>query len=138
MRVPEWPQLLDAQIEAARDRVFAYGSFDCLLWAADVVAAMTGSDPAADFRGRYDSEEGALAILDEYGSLEAIITAHCGAPVHPSAAMRGDVVIAEVVVPGGGRAEAAGICTGLRCVFPTERGLLLTRRDRVRLAWNIP
>lgn len=46
---------------------FAWGSADCVTWAADCALALTGVDPIADIRGRYSTERGAQRILVQRG-----------------------------------------------------------------------
>lgn len=55
------------EYEAARARPFAWGSEDCLTWCARCAEALTGRNPAEDLAGRYDSEEGAKAVMAEHG-----------------------------------------------------------------------
>jgi hypothetical protein len=121
-------------IEAARTQPFAYGSFDCCLFAADVVLAMTGVDYAASFRG-YDTKTGAYRIIAEHGSLAALLTSVLGEPIEPSFAGRGDVVLADIETVEGG--ESAGICLGAFCAFPKDIGFALHSRTVVKLAWKI-
>lgn len=40
-----------------------WGRDDCALALADIDVAVQGIDPAAEYRGRYDTEEGARALL---------------------------------------------------------------------------
>lgn len=137
-RLEGWPQLLDAAIERARSRAFAYGDFDCLLFPAEVVLAITGTDFASQYRGKYHDEAGADQILDEYGgSIEQLVTAYLGEPVHVSAARRGDVVVATLATREGGDRDCAGICIGHYFVFPTAAGLRFNRRASIRLAWQV-
>jgi hypothetical protein len=121
-------------IEAARTRSFAYGDFDCCLFAADVVFAMTGIDYATPFRG-YHSRPSAYRLIAEYGSLTVLLTSVLGEPMEPSFAGRGDVVLADIATVEGG--ESAGICLGVFCAFPKDIGLALHPRTVAKLAWKI-
>lgn len=137
MRFDDWPQRLDAEISASRTRAFAYGGFDCCLFAADCVKAITGIDYAADLRG-YESKIAAYRIVSGYGSLEAMITALLGSePVHPSQARRGDVVLAEIELAPGESGDCVGICAASKFLFPKDVGLRCLPIGVVRLAWRI-
>jgi hypothetical protein len=99
-RFAAWPALLDSFLTRNQHRSFRYGQWDCCLFVCDAIEAMTGTDPAARFRGRYHSLAGARkAIQDATGSksLRAIvehITASLGMPEIPVLlATRGDVVL---------------------------------------------
>ncbi len=52
IRHADWPARLAAYIEAHRSAPFAWGVHDCVLFASGAIAAITGTDPAASFRGR--------------------------------------------------------------------------------------
>jgi hypothetical protein len=81
--------------------------------AADVVVALTGQDPAAEWRGTYDTEAGADALLRECGGLAALaaqVAAAAGiAECPPAFAQRGDVALVSwldvralgVIMPDG-------------------------------------
>jgi len=137
MRTEGWPEHLADAIETAQKKAFSYGNFDCCLFAADVVLAITGHDYAAELRS-YQSKQSAYRIVARYGSLEAMISALLGKdPVHPAFAHRGDVVVGSVPVADGEAGESVGICCGVDCAFPASAGLAFYPRTTVRLAWRI-
>jgi hypothetical protein len=59
--------------EARRRALFAYGTRDCCLEPANWVRFAAGIDPAADYRGKYDDEAGALAFLETAGGVLKIL-----------------------------------------------------------------
>ena len=67
MRRPDWRDRLVSYLHSARQRPFEFGQHDCSLFAADCVAAMTGNDMAADWRGRYATMRGGLRVLRKAG-----------------------------------------------------------------------
>ena len=67
MRFPDWRSRLLRYLEEVRTRDLEYGLFDCCLFAAGAVEAMTGTDLAADFRGRYTTALGAKRVLRQAG-----------------------------------------------------------------------
>lgn len=48
---------------------FEWGKSDCILSVCDYVLGQTGIDPAAPWRGSYDSEAGAQKIVSYYGGV---------------------------------------------------------------------
>jgi len=93
MRYRDWTRHLHSTIEAAKERPFSWGEFDCCLFAADCAVAICGTDPAELYRGRYRSEVGAKRALRKlHGSLEGAWDA-CFKRVHPGLIQRGDVAL---------------------------------------------
>jgi hypothetical protein len=101
MRRPDWPERLSAVFVAARGRAFEYGVHDCGLFAADCVEALTGTDPAAVWRGRYATQAEFLALAG-VRSLSGIAR-RIFAPVPVSLAWRGDLALAPLGAPVRGR-----------------------------------
>jgi hypothetical protein len=132
-RFEDWPRRLAAAIEAARGRPFCWGEHDCLLFAADVVHAITGLDPAASWRGRYDSRAAAAHHLSELGGLEAVVTGALGTPLsHPTLAQRGDVVMVDT-----NEGPALGVCNGANAACAGPEGLTFKPMPVWRLAWRV-
>lgn len=65
-RLEDWPRRLETYFAGRAAEPFAWGRFDCCLAACDGIEAMTGSDPAVWFRGRYKTELGALKALARF------------------------------------------------------------------------
>jgi len=93
MRYRDWATRLHQEIQAASERPFLWGEFDCCLFAADCCVAVCGIDPAADYRGRYTTGTGAKRVLrSTHGSLEGAWDA-CFKRVPIAMRQRGDVVL---------------------------------------------
>lgn len=135
-RVADWEARLAEAVAAALAQPFAWGTHDCLTWAAGVRRALTGEDAARDWRGTYATARGAARVLRRrgHGTIAAAISAELGPPL-PTVlfAQRGDVV----VLRHGRRFAAAGICLGAEAVFPGETGLVRVPLDRCALAWRV-
>lgn len=134
-RREDWPSRLAAALEEARDKPFRWGSHDCGLFAADCVLAMTGTDPAALYRGQYDDEAGARETMQRLsgGGLRAAWTAALGPAMNNvRMAKRGDVVLVEV-----GGVEATGVVVGSRVACLSEAGLAMVPAHRIVAAWSV-
>ena len=101
-RLPNWPGLLDRFINDNRQHPFAYGSFDCCLWVANCIEVMTEVDLAAGFRGRYESREEAVRIIEEITghksvrkAVEHVTKAHEMEPVEVLYLQRGDMALVK-------------------------------------------
>jgi len=134
-RLPNWTISLAEQFRQAETRTFEWGSFDCALFACDCVWAQTGEDPAAEFRGKYATQEQAEA----FGSVSAIaerIAAQFGlSEIGPTHAGRGDVVLIDNQTAQG--ALAVIDFTGSYAVCPGSNGLIRVRRHRWQRAWRV-
>lgn len=128
-----WEVRLQDQIEDAHGRPFAWGTHDCVTWAADVMAALTASPSLADdWRGKYKTARGAAGVLRRRGftSYTDAVTAQLGAPLAASAlAQRGDVV----ADPDG----AIGICIGYQAAFIGAAGLTFRPIPECATAWRV-
>lgn len=130
------PRLADASRRLAElvlqrlDAPFAWGRCDCVLWAADAIAAQLGVDPAAQFRGRYATHIGAHRLLTRLGGLRGLATGVLGQPLaSPLMARHGDVGLLQ----GG----ALGVCGGETWLVVTGRGLGHVAQDQARQAWRV-
>lgn len=95
MRRDNWPSLLSAFVEQSLDKPFQWGISDCSLFAANAVLAMTGTDHAAEFRGRYKTARAARQLLKAFGGVAGIVERTGLEEVSPLMAQRGDVVLVD-------------------------------------------
>ena len=133
MRRADWEARLHDYLAALSGAVFDWGTLDCALFAAGAVEAMTGSDPAASYRGHYSTAGGATRALKRYGAgtLEATIDAGF-APRPIGFARRGDLVMVDGMV---------GVCIGADAVFIGEQdgeaGLVRFARPSWSKCWSV-
>ena len=137
-------------LEARRDAPFAWGTNDCCLFPADAILSFTGTDIAADFRGKYATEAEAFALIRSVtgGTTVADAAAWCaakhglaewadaqGAPL-PLFAQRGDLVVVE-----NGGTLIAGIVhlNGKHVISMAEAGpvRLLITPGLIKRAWHV-
>ncbi|EHJ62832.1 DUF6950 family protein [Novosphingobium pentaromativorans] len=104
------------------------GVHDCVTLPADWTVALGLPDPMAAWRGTYDTEEGALEIIEQAGSLESLFAAgyaSIGIEERYDEPREGDVAVLRV-----GEQEAGSIYTGRRWVFVGERGIGFSSVDQ--------
>lgn len=134
-RFSDWPERLALILESRAATPFQWGVQDCVTFAADVAQALTGVDLIARYRGTYDSEEGAAAIVGDIG-LQAFLTvlmeengaAECPLPF----AQRGDWALVTL-----GNHLIAGVVVGDTVAAPGLRGLAHVPVSRAVAAWVI-
>jgi hypothetical protein len=119
-RRPDWRARLAAYVAASRRCVFAYGSFDCALFAAGAGEVQTGVDLRRELAGTYTTEVGAARVLRRNGFAHPADVAEAFLPPIPVAAARqGDVAAIRtgagvaLAVVGGPHLLAARAGSGL-------------------------
>jgi len=132
-RLPDWRPRLQAYLRDVANRPFAYGSHDCALFAAGAVAAITGADLAAEYRGLYTSLKGGLKLLDRDGIADHVAFLRGRFDeIAPAFAAVGDIaVIGEIGT------QALGIFDGEQIFVLREEGLGLVPRAAATLAFRV-
>lgn len=120
---------------------FEWAKNDCALFAADGALAITGTDIAADFRGKYTDEASAFAAIKSIagGTSVGDAAAYCATKaamperLHPLMAQRGDLVVAL-----SGEQVIAGLIhlSGRYVVAVGEAGLLKLPMSSIKRAWS--
>lgn len=116
--LPDWRDRLSARAAEQEGRQPAWGTDDCMTWAADCILAMTGIDTLHAARGKYKTPRGALGVLRRTYGVQLpveLMDQLWGPRVHISQAQLGDIVAGSVGEPGMG--PAAGVCWGRRSLF---------------------
>jgi hypothetical protein len=128
MRLRDWQGRLARLFAERREASFEWGTHDCAMFAADAVLAVTGEDPAAEFRGKYKSESGAAKIL-KTANLEALADARFARTERP---IVGDIGL--VTLPHSGQGALA-VYGGQFWHVPGDRGLAQFRHAIV--SWKV-
>ena len=133
MRIEGWDQRLVEAIAAHQARAFAWGEADCGALFADVVMAVTGEDPLAEFRP-WGSEQEALRRLAAAGHdsvLEAVAARFD--EIVPVDARRGDVGYPEVSL----RLSFPAVVVGAVAVSRDEAGWVVLPRSRLLRCFKV-
>lgn len=132
-RLQDWPLRLDAFVEQRRCMPFAWGSQDCCQFARHAVAALTGSDPAADWGLRpYRTAKGAAGQLARLGGIAALPGRAGLSEIPLLRAGRGDLAL----VPNAGR-PALGIVLGAKVAYVGEQGLAFVPVTACTNTWRV-
>lgn len=109
MRLYNWETRLALYITRVAREGFAWGRHDCAVFAAGGVEAVTGTDPAAAWRERYDSLATGLRLIRAAGYADHVAAADAMYPaISPAMILPGDLA----VVAGEDGARALGIAQG--------------------------
>lgn len=132
-RLANWEERLSSFLRDRRRAPFKYGSNDCAMFASDAVIAITGTDPAPDFRGKYRTLAGSVRALRDIGEGDLDRTFSDRFPSKPVAfARRGDLVF---------NGEAVGVCLGADCAFvgseENVEGLVTIPTMQMKKAWAV-
>ncbi|MEI7606309.1 MAG: hypothetical protein WCJ64_02880 [Rhodospirillaceae bacterium] len=130
------PQLLDRYLREWRRRPFAWGTADCVRFAAGWVALVTGRDPVAITAGHYAGCHEALRLMvatTGTADLLAATSLILGPPLEVPLMVRlGDVVV--IATPAG---PALGLCAGAEIAALGPAGLVARPLTAVIAAWRL-
>ena len=129
MRISTWENALAEYIAAKRHEPFEYGINDCSLFAAGAVEAITGEDPMAEFRGKYDSLKTSLKAIKDIGSgtLETTLDGKFQ-EVEIGQAQRGDLAFVD---------GSVGVVMGGFAYFVSDDGLERINRSLWDKCWGV-
>lgn len=144
-RLDHWELKLHDFIDSKRKVEFSYDASvgtDCATFVCDAIQAMTGTDVAGDFRGKYTTQTGALKAIKQVtgGSTIEDVAVHVTTQYEMPElstvllAQRGDVVLFD-----GSEGPALGIVylNGTHAVFVSDKGLSKIRVKQCRRAWRV-
>lgn len=125
---------LDGFLRSAEAKRFQDGVWDCCLFPADWVLAVTGIDGASPWRGRYHARIGWLRILSRDGGMLAVVErgAQIAGLSETTTPARGDIGVIETA-----NGPVGAICLGERWAVASSRGLWV-RRAACLKAWSVP
>jgi hypothetical protein len=129
----DWHARLVTYMADCRARPFAPGHHDCALFAAGAVQAMTGVDPAAEWRGRYTTHRGGLRVLRRAGFRDHIeVAAALFAEIPLAQALPGDLAAIDT-----GCGPALGVMQGAAIYVLKPDGLGLLPRNAATRAFRV-
>lgn len=132
-RYQDWQTRLIQYLSEVSALKFKPGVNDCALFLAGGVAAMTGHDYAALYRGRYTSVKGGLRILRKAGFDDHVALARACLPERlPSFARPGDGAAVE-----GPDGPALGIVQGASIYVLSPDGLSTVPLTRAICAFEV-
>lgn len=131
-RHPDWQKRLTDYLRAIHQHPFEYGRFDCALFVAGAVKAMTGVDPMRGMRG-YRSRSAGMRAARAKGHADHIdMTATLFPEVLPSLAGPGDIAVID-----GTTGPALGIVQGAHIYVAGDAGLGLVPFTAARRAFRV-
>jgi len=131
MKQPGYIEALLLFVAERRLTPYAWGTNDCVIYAADAAVVVTGVDPLGDLRGTWATEAEAMAVLAAEGGLVAAMDARFSR-VRRNFEQRGDLAL---VRDADGQPSLA-VCMGAYASAPGETEGLLVPANQIRLAWE--
>lgn len=134
-RLPDWPERLAAYLAEQRPHRFAWGTHDCVRFAAGAAAAVTGADPLPL---RWAGPAEAVRLLRQRGGLAGAVDGVLQRLPSPALAQRGDVVLVQQPVAGGrARRQLLAVADGPRWWAPSATGLFSGPMHAAVVAWGV-
>ena len=127
VRVDNWSEIIDEELEKARFKTFKYGEFDCCLFVADIVEKMTGIDHAKAFRGQYKSKSKAMKLINN--DIRSTLNDILGRESNTLESVRGDVLLLKN--------KQLAIHTGVFAVTTSDKGIRYTPAYEAVASWSI-
>ena len=131
MRVQNWQTQFVQILQNPNYKQWQRGKFDCALFVADCCKAISGKDPAEEYRRTYDSELGAKKALLKFGSYADALSRHFE-EIKPSEAQRGDAVTFDF----NGALSIGVLWAGKVVTLTEDQGLVLINAKAER-AWRV-
>ena len=131
-RRENWATLLYQAIEDRTDSRFVWGEFDCCLFAAECVEAITGVNVMPDVK--YKNQKEAVEVIQSNGGLSAMVTSILGPSRFPLMASRGDVVMRH---DDATDMMSLGVCVGSLVAFPAMRGVSYVNLSDCICSWKV-
>lgn len=132
-RLPDWRPRLAAYLDGVARAPFAHGRHDCALFAAGAVAAMTGTDPAAAWRGQYATEAEGLALLLAEGIAGHVAAVDALFPRVPASFGQ----VGDLALVNGDHGPGLGVVQGEWIYVVTPRGLGRVGLLEAVTAWRV-
>lgn len=134
MRRPDWQGRLTAYLSECAHKPYQLGKHDCALFAAGAVEAVNGIDPAAQWRGRYETKAEGLRALKRAGHVDHIAATAAALPeIAPAFAAAGDICCLQDEATGQ---LALGVVQGELIYVLREDGLGLVPHAAMRRAFR--
>lgn len=133
-RLPDWKPRLIAWLASIARNPFVPGEHDCALFVGGAIAAMTGEDPAARYRGRYTTIRGGLRVLRRDGHADHVaLVASVLVEIAPIMAQVGDIAV--VATEEG---PALGVVAGAEILVLSPEGLVPVSLLTAKRAFTLP
>lgn len=125
---------VDQTLRRWRTVPFDYGDHDCMLSIGDYITLRGGADVTTRFRGTYDTEDEARALMIAHGGAAGLIDL-TGISRIEGEPERGDVAAVQV-----GNDVIGGICTGGMVAMRLVRGVgeVALRFVQLKGVWRCP
>ncbi len=121
---------LETILTTWRKRPFQWGTYDCAHFALDILTAVSKRDWHTVELPLYHNAFTAKRQLKRMGfaALHECVTALLGAPIQPTFAQRGDLVLLS---------SALGVCTGAHIAATGEQGLVFCPLSAATHCWRV-
>jgi hypothetical protein len=127
LRRADWVSRLIETVAAHKQTPFSYGEFDCAIFAARCVDAITGSEWERSLG--YSDIRSAARVRRNEGGLEAGVSRRLGNPVPGCGARRGDVCLLDQ--------NTLGVSLGSQVAVLSDQKIVFYPITRARKHWRV-
>ena len=137
IKLANWQTHLHHYLSANKNREFAWGDWDCCVFANGALKAISGlSVMPPELQWRNESE--AMTAIQDYGRTfaNAIKMACRSAGLEPIDVQQ--ITAGDLCVYMNDNEELCGICDGFALISPSDHGYAFNKCETARLAWRVP
>lgn len=132
-RLPDWQPRLTVWLRDSRKKPFEQGTWDCGVFAAGAIEAMTGVDVIAEVRGKYSTTKGAMKLLKRLGYKDHVALFASVCPKIPLLSSRAGDLVAFKTAEG----LALGIVQGAGAYHAGPHGLAIISTQVAHAAYRV-
>lgn len=139
LRIDGWQKRFWAYLAAAREKPFAWGAHDCVMFATGAIDAVMGTDYYAQalVRYPYSTEAGAMGLMQQFGGITGLVESFLAPHVNWGQLTQGDVVLAMPTMLHGTAMETLCVHDGQQLVAAAPKGIQIVRFQYALHGWKI-
>ena len=136
-KLPQWDTKLFAFINSNTERAFAWGKWDCCIFAVEGIKAMTGKEM---IKIEWQDKKGAFKFIADNGRTLNKVTSKYAkkagiSTIDKNFITAGDIVLLEDNF--NDNEELIGICTGNLIACVSEEGITYRENSRAKKVWRL-
>ena len=132
----EWQRHFNEFVESNMNKPFAWGKWDCCIFANACIKSMTGKDVIPKSL-KWKDEKTAMQSIEDYGKTLVKSVAKACKQAKLKEINKNFVSTGDLVVFQGDKTQITGVSDGFKIVAVTEDGFGFADHDKIIRVWRI-